>query len=91
MTRAIPRALFASLLAAAVALACTTPGILNPAVGPGTEYPCGIGGTVCSGSTVAVPLCCPQNTICCDGTTCPPGECAYVGESFMARRRDAGR
>jgi hypothetical protein len=64
-------------------LACTTPAILTPAQGPGTDYPCGYHGVSCGGG-----MCCPENHVCghlAEGvygepfSGCAPGMCCYVG------------
>lgn len=65
--------------------ACATPLILQPAQGPGTDYPCGYTGVVCGGHE-----CCPQYHVC-GGTTwssCPAGQCCFTGEGL--RGADGG-
>ena len=61
----------------AVALTSCAPGILTPATGPGSDYPCGVGLHQC-----------PRSSLCCsDEETCHPpssdfpntGSCEFVG------------
>lgn len=64
-------------------IACSTPLILQPATGPNTSYPCGVGGVVCSNR-----MCCGENYICGgDDRRCPANECCFEGE---AMRGDGG-
>jgi hypothetical protein len=70
-SRLLPVTFAASLLAA---LACQTPADLVVKTGPGTPYPCGVNGKVCSGGT-----CCGENEVCGGDTPksagCPAGYC----------------
>lgn len=66
-------------LAAIVVAACNTPTILTPKTGPGTPYPCGVNGTLCTTQH----MCCgPDET--CGGEPasvgCPKGMCCYLGD-----------
>jgi hypothetical protein len=75
------RALFVLLLVSA----CMTPLVLTPETGPGTPYPCGVGGHSCGGH-----LCCSEDFIC-GGTPysgCPATLCCFVGQE--RRAPDAG-
>jgi hypothetical protein len=64
---------------ATILAACTTPAILTPAVGPGSDYPCGVGGTVCSHE-----MCCPPSNTCGgDDPTCPAGSCCFTGDGRL--------
>lgn len=66
---------------------CSTPAILTPPSGPGTEYPCGVNGVECESK-----LCCPQGFTCGGGTYsvgCPKDECCFVEENpTMGARRN---
>lgn len=72
-----------------VVFACN--GTLNPPEGPGTEYPCGVRGVVCTTTPLA---CCPENHICgfAGGfSRCEPGYCCFDGDSDPHRATpDAG-
>jgi hypothetical protein len=74
------------LWALAMTTACGANTILTPPTGPGTEYPCGVDGTVCT----VQKTCCPANNTCGgepDAVGCPPGECCFEeGGPFGARR-----
>jgi hypothetical protein len=73
------RFFFAPLLVLTSCLA-----ILDAKTGPGTDYPCGVGGVSCGGHE-----CCPQYNVC-GGTAfsgCPAGQCCFTGEG---EHTDAG-
>lgn len=60
--------------------------ILTPATGPGTEYPCGVGHTVCTDG-----MCCGVGDVCggsFPNVGCPAGACCYEGLDAVSR--DAG-
>jgi hypothetical protein len=68
-----------------VIVACTTPGVLTPATGPGTSYPCGTHGVECKGQA-----CCPEQNVCGgDDPSCPVGQCCFVGDGRLTP--DGGR
>ena len=74
------------LFAVLITLACTTPGNLTPAVGRGTDYPCGVDGVVCPGA-----MCCQEEETCGGGfpsVGCPAGQCCFIGVG--AERKDGG-
>lgn len=76
MIRTMERRLTVGALAAAIA-ACATPADLKPAVGPGTEYPCGVGGVPCGGG-----MCCPPDYTCggaFPNVGCPSDVCCFIG------------
>lgn len=52
--------------------ACTTPNILTPKTGPGTDYPCGLQGIACGNH-----YCCWQGDVCGEGafSGCPVNYC----------------
>lgn len=68
--------------------------VLRPPEGPGTSYPCGIGGVECSNGA-----CCPGAHVCgVEGDPwrrCEPGFCCYEGHDDIrtggARRRQTAR
>ena len=47
--------------------------VLTPKTGPGTDYPCGVGGVVCGDSPPAT-NCCPPNC------SCHPNACWFDGD-----------
>lgn len=72
------------------ALTFSCHGLLTPETGPGTAYPCGIGGVECGGGA-----CCPEYHVCgYDGpwSRCEPGYCCYDGPDMASRdaAADAG-
>jgi hypothetical protein len=87
------RPLYVALILSA---GCQTPGVLTPGTGPGTAYPCGIDGVVCSDSPDGGPLaptgmCCTEGQVCggaFPNVGCPSGMCCAEGLSFGG---DAGR
>jgi len=86
------RHLVALLLVAAVLTACGE-SILTPATGPGTEYPCGIGGTCCAGSTADKPISCPHGFACFPVGAALQEWCEDVASSaddLTGVRRDGG-
>lgn len=76
------------IVAAVVLLAagCATPAVLEVPTGPGTSYPCGVGGVVC---TTQKACCDPGDT--CGGEPesvgCPAGECCFVEPNDMMAAR----
>lgn len=80
------RGLIVVLGSVALVLACH--GTLTPATGPGTSYPCGIGGVSCGNHA-----CCPENHICGyvgPFARCEPGYCCYDGPDWPGARPDGG-
>lgn len=71
--------------AALVALvACSTPAVLTPKTGPGTSYPCGVGGVECPGH-----MCCGEGETCggaFPAVGCPAGQCCFVGYDVGSAR-----
>jgi len=66
-----------ALLVVTVGASCATPADLLPPVGPGTQYPCGVRGVVCSGGT-----CCFEGDVCGSAdrhASCPAGQCCFEG------------
>lgn len=68
-----------------VLAACSTPGILTPATGAGTSFPCGVQGTVCL-TPAGRPsgFCCPSENVCGGQQpdtfqSCPENACCFVG------------
>jgi len=64
-------------LFALVLVACGA-SILTPPTGPGTAYPCGIGGVSCPGN-----MCCNEGNVCGSNSGfagCPEGQCCFVGD-----------
>jgi len=58
-----------------VAFTACDASILQVPTGPGTLYPCGTTGVVCSNAT-----CCTQGDVCGgDDPRCPTGMCCYEG------------
>jgi hypothetical protein len=93
ITRAlVPYALSGVLLGGTVALlvlhacGCSTPSVLTPATGPGTDYPCGVSGRVCQNK-----MCCGEYDVCGgDDPSCPVGSCCFFGEPPEFMTRDGG-
>jgi hypothetical protein len=81
------------LVAGVLALLLACHGLTTPPTGPGTEYPCGLHGVVCSQSEKRA-VCCPQNHICgSEGgfSRCTAGDCCYDGDDWPAgASRDDG-
>jgi hypothetical protein len=76
--------LFVGVLVALAIVACAAgpgPSIVAPATGPGTAYPCGIGGHFCNHR------CCASYEACL-GT---PPACEFQGDSIYDKKRDGGR
>lgn len=84
----------ATLFAFALAR-CVAPAILTPPSGPGTPYPCGIGGTVCMGEDGgATGMCCGSDEVCGGApfSGCAAGFCCYIGAGARSdASRDGGR
>jgi hypothetical protein len=58
-----------------LAVGLTGCGILQVKTGPGTDYPCGVGGVVCPEE-----MCCFENSMCGNGGNgCPADSCCYTG------------
>lgn len=76
-----------ALVYAALLAACTVPRELTPPTGPGTSYPCGVGGVECR----------TQHT-CCSGVEtcggepgsvgCPPGACCAIDTGMVGVERE---
>lgn len=57
---------------------------LSAKTGPGTDYPCGVGGVVCSHA-----MCCDEGSVCGgDDPTCPAGQCCFVGSDSLDAKQD---
>jgi len=71
---------------------CHTPPILTPPTGPGTSYPCGVSGLVCTTNGAPNGYCCGETQTCgaddrhtkypsaAEDPTCPSGSCCDDGE-----------
>lgn len=71
---------FASLASSA----CQTPAILEVKTGPGTDYPCGVGGTMCKGGTSLHPVCCARGMACTNGFIDGPDvQCEFWGDDVI--------
>ena len=74
------------LALALVFVACQTPPVLEPAVGPGTDYPCGVHGVVCLTLDGK-----PNGGCCSEGETCGGGKydvgCPAGCAATFVRRR----
>jgi hypothetical protein len=58
-------------------------GILNPPVGPNTDYPCGTQGRSCGNG-----MCCGRSEFCGGPNTgCLEGYCCPIGDDFYAGRK----
>jgi hypothetical protein len=55
-------------------LACTAPATLTPATGPGSDYPCGVGGKLCIDKG-----CCSESEDCGGAPGCPAHSCCFFG------------
>lgn len=84
------------------ALACNSPAItgLTPKTGPGTDYPCGVAGLVCTTNGVPNHECCTEGDVCgaadqktqypsmAEDPSCPAGACCDERQiPAMSRRQ----
>jgi|HubBroStandDraft_5_1064220.scaffolds.fasta_scaffold996961_1 hypothetical protein len=75
---------FAALAISVVSLSCAE---LSVKTGPGTSFPCGVGGNECRDG-----MCCPPGNICGgDDRRCPPGQCCFEGEDGVVRQGAAAK
>ena len=78
------RTAVSALLLMLVACASSTPSILTPKTGPGTDYPCGVHGRSCGNH-----MCCDEEEACggVPFSGCPANMCCFTGESDMVGAR----
>ncbi len=78
-----------SLIGLSVALTISCAKDWNAALpeAPTVENPCGITGVACASGDKLTGMCCSEGFTCCDGNTCPKGQCEDINEGQGLEKR----